>query len=195
MQHDTREGWLNAAARALAYLFEENGHELPPMRFSCSLPSGGVRSATIGQCWYGAEHTEDGITQIMVSPRLADPIDVLSTLTHEITHAVLPVGVQHGPPFTRLGKRIGLEGAGKSMGAGPALREVLADVARQLGPYPHGAIKVGAAKKQTTRQLKLVCPECGSISRASRKVIDEGAPFCGNFDAHGDDPGPRMEEE
>lgn len=33
-------------------------------------------------------------------------------------------------------------------------------------------------KKQTTRHIKCVCPECGYVARITRKWINAGCPAC-----------------
>ena len=194
---NTREEWLLAGAEALRARFGASAVTVPPVRVAVSLPSGGMRSNTIGQCWYAGVAVEDDITQIFVSPKLAQPVEVLSVLLHELVHAALPVGTQHGPAFKKLGAAVGLTGKPKHMGVEPGdpAHAELTALAAELGPYPHAAIKAGAEKKQTTRQRLMVCPGCDSKLRGSKLVIEAGPPFCGNDDAHGGEPGPRMEPQ
>jgi predicted RNA-binding Zn-ribbon protein involved in translation (DUF1610 family) len=39
-------------------------------------------------------------------------------------------------------------------------------------------LRVANTKKQTTRLLRLVCPNCGAVLRATRKFLAAGRPTC-----------------
>ena len=104
-----REAWLQAAASFL--LDHIVAHDLPrvEVRVSCGWPvRGGVarRRTVIGQC-FPPSLCKDGTPQIFISPRLADSIDVLGTLLHELLHA--SVGCQHGhkKPFSQAARKVG----------------------------------------------------------------------------------------
>lgn len=65
--------------------------------------------------------------------------------------------------------------------AGDKLKKALAQIARDLGAYPHAALNpnMRPTKKQSTRLLKMVCMKDGYTIRTTRKWIDElGAPTC-----------------
>lgn len=188
-----RETWLEGATRALRPLFESKGHPYPatPVRVSCSLPSKSALSAKarrIGECW-SPSASKDGTTEIFVSPTIDDPVEVLEILVHELVHYV--VGVEHGhrKPFGKCARAVGLEGRLTSTHAGSDLRLTLKRIAERLGAYPHAALRGSNRPKQSTRLVKVSCPECGYPVRVTRKWLDGvGAPCC---PAHG----LQMEEE
>lgn len=163
MKHSTRESWLIEAADHIALLFaqtKEDGEpvNVPGVRVSCGFPAGNVRKV-IGQCW-STESAEDGVSQVFISPRLAEPIEVLATLIHELVHAVIDdVKVGHKGRFRKLAIQMGLEGKMTATHASEALVEILKPIIDSLGPYPHSALNLTLApvKKQATRMLKASC--------------------------------------
>lgn len=164
MTFETREGWLNEACSKLPEHLIKVGFSFPAalpsdLRVSCGFPSTRALSAKkrrIGECWHGGEPN----TQIYISPLLENPLDVLSTLVHELLHATLPKGTQHKAPFKRAMKELGLEGKPIETIPGETLTCCLNDLSKELGLYPHKAITANELlkKKQTTR-LRLY--ECG----------------------------------
>ena len=63
---------------------------------------------------------------------------------------------------------------------GEELAEKLEKIGEKLGPYPHASLMINKREgKQTTRLLKVQCPECGYVARVTRKWLDEvGGPLC-----------------
>lgn len=51
---------------------------------------------------------KDGINQIFISPVLDDPMVVLSTLAHELVHAIDDCKHSHGPVFKKISKDLKL---------------------------------------------------------------------------------------
>jgi hypothetical protein len=45
-------------------------------------------------------------------------------------------------------------------------------------PYPHATIDKSGRKKQATRMLKVVCPECDYTVRTTQQWIDTRLPIC-----------------
>jgi hypothetical protein len=175
----TREEWLRWGVAELAPRFAEGGYPLPPVHVSVGFPSSGGRSAkrrVIGECWNGSA-SADGKAHIFISPVLVTGADALDTLVHELCHAVTP-GAKHNAPFVRAGRAVGLT-AGKptSLGAGPELRAVLERLNAD-SPYPHAALKAGCGptKTQSTRMIKMVCPDCGYTARTTRKWLETVGP-------------------
>lgn len=86
----------------------------------------------------------------------------------------------HKGNFTRIARAIGLEGKMTATHAGEALGRILADVAADLGDYPHAALTpaLSGVKKQSTRMIKVVCPEDGYIVRTTAKWLEVGMPSC-----------------
>ena len=179
-KHETREVWLHEAAIALAPLFAANDGRYPnKYRVSCGFPGGGSKLKRIGECWYSSASADKSV-EIFISPVAARPQDVVAILAHELVHACLPADAKHGAKFKRLAYAIGLEGKPTSTVAGPAFTAFIQPVLEALGDYPHAQMNFSTqGKKQTTRMLKCVCPECGYTARTTQKWIDEaGAPHC-----------------
>jgi hypothetical protein len=73
-----------------------------------------------------------------------------------------------------------LSGKMRATVASPALTERLAEFLQVTGPYPHARLTAAdrPTKKDGTRLLKVVCPECGYTVRVTRKWLDVGLPVC-----------------
>lgn len=175
----TREGWLTAAAGALAPVFAAADIELPAsVAVSCGFPGGAPILKTIGQCWKTATAL-DGRAHIFVSPLLHDPVEVLEVLAHELVHAVDDCEHKHRGPFAKMARAIGLEGKLTATHAGPELRLWLEQIAAELGDYPHaGLVPETKPKTQSTRMRKVECPACGYIVRTTAKWLAVGVPTC-----------------
>lgn len=188
--HDTREGWLREAADLLrqdVFSYDDDGvrttFEVPDFRISVGWPKG-KRSDTkvIGECFNEA-WSEDGVSQIFISPVLKDTMELLGCLTHEMIHAHDACMSGHRGNFAYIFKHIGMTGKRTQCAAGEELRLKFADIAIKLGKYPHSRMKrgnaaAGSQKKQTTRMLKIACPDCGCAGRMARSWIDKGLPTC-----------------
>jgi len=82
----------------------------------------------------------------------------------------------HSGAFKRAHTAVGLTGSAKASTVGDELKATLAAMAARLGDYP-GGLKdrsglSSAAPKQTTRMLKVECPQCGFTFRTTLKWID-----------------------
>lgn len=180
----TREEWLIAAADQL----RENvfgDHEVPAFRVSVGWPGGrGTKTTTVGQCW-NTLASEDQVPQVFISPTIKDRSEVLRILTHEMIHVFDDCASGHRGQFLRVFRAIGMTGKATECDATEELRLTLADIADELGAYPHGALRKASPRaktgepKQTTRMLKLAAPTCcGYTVRTTQKWIDEGLPTC-----------------
>lgn len=172
-----REEWLNAALDEMRPWFEEAGAPIPPkVRASIGWMGGrGRKSSTIGQCW-GPEQVKDHTPAIFIIPSIDDPVTILDILTHEAVHAAGKMN--HRKEFSDLAKKIGLEKPWTATKASPELLEKLKALAEKLGPFDHAAIRKSAIKVQTTRLLKVECPDCGYTARITQKWLDVGFPTC-----------------
>ena len=185
----TREEWLLTAVDVMRPWFEEAGTPLGWVRVSVGWPAGrSAKANTIGQC-FKESLVADGQPAIFISPVLTDPIEVLSTLVHELVHAALPV-IQnpHRGAFVKLAKAVGLTGKWTATVAGEDLKARLVTLAGLLGPFGHAAVSKGGKGRrvQGTRMLKVQCDACGCVVRMTRKWLDEvGAPRCGCGDEAG----------
>lgn len=177
-----REQWLtNAVGLMRDRLFTAHGFRIPEkVRISCGFPEGGGKKR-IGECWKPAS-SADKVGEIFVHPKLADPVEVLAVVAHEVIHAVNHAAGQdgHGKVFRDIALKVGLEGRMTTTHAGPELVPVLKDYAAFLGPYPHGSLLqgMGPTKKQSTRLLKVLCPGCGYTIRVTQTWVDVGLPVC-----------------
>lgn len=174
----TREAWLLQAVEALRPDFEAAECPIPErVAVSVGWPYG-TRKA-IGQCW-AAETSTDKAPAVFISPKLADPLEVLATLVHELVHA--GGRTSHKADFGRAARALGLTGKMTATIASDGLRERLSALSEQLGTYGHAEIKVNALtmKTQGTRMLKVECPNgTGYKVRMTRKWLEDfGAPLC-----------------
>jgi hypothetical protein len=178
-----REAWLLALAEKLRPDFTAHGAMIPTkLRISCGWPSTRAlsgRNRAIGECWTPTA-SQDGTTEIFVSPCIDAPLMVAEILVHELVHAAVGTECGHKGAFKRLACMIGLEGPMRSSHAGEALRERLNILIAELGSYPHATLDAaqGSRKKQTTRLLKVLCPVCGYTVRTTRQWLAQGLPTC-----------------
>ncbi len=158
-----REWWLYHAAVFLFQLLEEVGVVPVPVRVSCGWPShGGMGQGkhVIGQC-FAQEVCADGVSQIFISPRIAESIQVLGTLLHELIHAAVGCEYGHGKQFSQVARRVGLSGPPTAtiVDAGSPLYTVLQQFVTEQGAYPHAPIRAIQKQKAGSR-LRLFECEC-----------------------------------
>ena len=179
--HATREDWLTAAIYELRPVFAGHGITLPArIRATCGLPSTFTRSGTLAECWADTD-SADQTHEIMVSPTLADPAQVLAQLVGALAHAA-PGAMSHtSNAFIEAAANLGLCPTGdnwRQVQGAEDFPQAYAGVLSSLGAYPHAPLNVGTKKTQTTRMLKLVCPLCGYTIRTSGKWLSTGLPVC-----------------
>jgi hypothetical protein len=176
--HTTREGWLTAAVDGVRPWFDEVGVTLPDkIRVACGWSK---RAGTaIGWCWK-SEASADGTNELLISPETDEPAKALATLVHELIHASDNGESKHAGYFRETALALGLTGKMTATRAGDALQARLDKLADSLGPYPHAAINplMSATPKQTTRMIKLTCPDDGYTVRTTKRWIDVGMPSC-----------------
>lgn len=174
-----REEWLKSATEKLCDRF--NLGELD-VHVSVGWPSrGGLSSKkrVVGQCWK-PETSRDGNSHIFISPMLEEPTYVLAVLLHELIHAWDRGENGHRGPFIDMAKKAGLEKPWTSTRAGVDLQQRLVILSGELGTYPHIVLEptVVERKVQSTRMLKLTCPNDGYLVRTTAKWLDIGVPTC-----------------
>lgn len=189
----TREEWLTKLTdKHLRDLFAKSGAKIPlKLRISCGWPSSralGKKLRTVGQCW-SPTASADKTTEIFISPVLQDAVEVAAVLVHELVHGAVGNEAGHGPIFKELAKSVGLVGPMRSTEAGEWLKTFLAAAIKDVGSYPHATLDMSQVKKQSTRLLKVCCPnpECDFLLenekpysvRMSAGVYDAGSPRCG----------------
>lgn len=185
MSFKTRESWLNKAVEILSEtVFAEAALKLPKtVKVSCGWPThgalAGAKGRTIGQCFKTVCSTE-GHNEIFISPVLADGLEVLACLVHEMVHAVDDCVHGHGPLFKKMAHACGLVGKATATTAGDELKKVLTSIIEEsLGEYPHATLDVSKqVKKQTTRLIKCHCDSCGYTIRTTRAWINQAIPDC-----------------
>lgn len=178
----TREEWLQRAVPVLIDLLRGVGAPAFAVpQVSVGFPSRRALSAknrAIGQCW---TIPGDRASHIFVSPVLAEPLDVLAVLLHELIHAAVPKAGHKGE-FRTLAKATGLIGKMTSTEAGPELLKRLNVLLSEIGAYPHHVLTADEAEaaipKQGARMLKIECPDCGYTCRTSAKWLALGLPTC-----------------
>jgi len=181
-----REEWLESAVAEVRPVFTVFGSPLPKqIRVTCGFPSRNARSRlrSVGEHW-SPKASSDGTHEILISPVLSASLDVLGTLVHELCHAATD-GDGHGAKFTRLARKMSLEGKPTETTAGDKFKTAFADLLDGLGMYPHAKLNVGFDKKtQSTRMHKASCQHCGYTIRLSQKWANVGIPDCPDTD-HG----------
>lgn len=183
MEQQTREQWLMNATDALRPLFAQHGHTIPAnVKATCGFPSRGalsLRKRTIGQCW-DQDASSAKVFEIFVSPVLAEPVEVLGVLAHELVHATVGTKCGHKKPFKQLATAIGLEGKMTETTTGETFKRFAASTLKSIGEYPHAELNPRSMlRKQGTRMVKCECEECGYTVRTTRKWIETcGAPIC-----------------
>jgi hypothetical protein len=181
MTHPTREDWLTAAIASLRPVFAGHGLSLPArIRATCGLPSTFSRSGTLAECWADTD-SADQTHEVMVSPTLADPAQVLAQLVGALAHAA-PGAMSHtSGAYIEAAANLGLCPVGdnwRQVAGAEDFAAQYAQVLQTLGTYPHAALNVGVKKTQSTRMLKATCPTCGYTVRLSAKWAALGLPTC-----------------
>lgn len=137
-----RESWLEAAIIALdKKFFNANGYDLPEkLQVSCGFPRASSGKA-IGQCWNPSSSTNK-TTHMFICPSIAEPIQVLAILLHEMIHAAVGTEAGHRGPFRKLVKEFGLAGkmTATFVEEGGELWDTLCVMRDRLGVYPHAAM-------------------------------------------------------
>jgi len=179
---NTREAWLSELTDRLRPVFTGIGYPLPEkIRASCGFSSKGAlakKKQRIGEAW-SSDHSEDKHFETFVSPLLSDALEVAVVQVHELCLCAAGLGCKHRKPFTTAAKAIGLEGKMTATVAGEDLKSTLRIFINEIGPYPHAKLVHSSnPKKQGTRMLKVVCPECEYTVRTTRKWLDVGVPTC-----------------
>lgn len=178
--HSNREEWLKTAVAELRPVFDAVSFTLPEkIRVTCGFPSSRARANNrfIGEHWSPAA-SNDNHHEILISPVVDDPVQVFSTLVHELCHAATD-GHGHDRVFARCARSLWLEGKPTSTVAGETFKQNFANLLESLGSYPHARLNIEALrKKQSTRMLKAVCPCCGYTVRLSQAWANQGLPVC-----------------
>lgn len=175
-----RQAWLEAATAALRSRFASAGYSVPDaLRVSCGFPKGSHgRAKAIGQCW-ATEASSDSHNEIFISPELGDAVRIFGVIAHELAHAAVGVDKGHKRPFKQCAVAVGLCGKMTATDETPEFQAWASGEIARIGAYPGGTLISIGRKKQTTRLLKCVCPDCDYTARVTRKWVESaGAPIC-----------------
>lgn len=175
----TREQWLE---RGAALIRESLIPQL--QRYRCRVSCGWPHKAAVART--ARRVVSAGFPSIQPTTRVTtfsslrrfDPIEVLQTLAHELVHVAAGPKVGHKGAFVKIAKSIGFKAPWTSTPASLELIERLNGLLVNLGPYPHAAIHKSGRKRQGTRMLKVICPECGYTVRTTQQWINTGLPIC-----------------
>lgn len=176
-QYFDREDYLVRAVAELKSSGILASYPVPYVWLSVGWPLGSRKA--IGQCHHGIVLSEDKHDHIFISPVLQED-RVLDVLIHELGHAALGHDVPaHKKEFRDFMRATGLTGKPTATTAGPELESKLKAIREHLGPYGHKRLdKAEKRKVQSTRMIKLECPDCGYVVRAAKKWIETGLPLC-----------------
>lgn len=191
IKFETREEWLAAAVEALRIRMtcipakvsaKCAAGVLPRIHVSIGFPkAGGSHSGgkAIGQCW-PTPSSSDRRNHVFISPELSNPVEIISTLAHELCHVVDDCRNSHRGPFVKMVRAIGLVGKPTRTVAGPEFAAWAAELAYELGEFPSGSLSYATRKKQTTRMIKIQCSnaDCGYTARTTAQWIKVGMPTC-----------------
>jgi len=178
MTYQTREEWLTAATtHARNHL-----QNLPSrIRVACGFPSTYKRSSTLAESWPDTS-SADGTFEVLISPTVAQPAEVLALLISQLAHALPGALTLASQTYRDAVINAGLAPATpddwKTLLEGPDFMDLWQVTLEALGPYPHAAIITGQTKTQSTRMLKLCCPSCGYTVRTTAKWLKVGLPIC-----------------
>ena len=164
-------------------MFKQAGAPLPlNVRVTCGFPSksaGRSSKQRVGECW-SADVSGDQTIEIIVSMVIDDDLRALDILAHELVHAAVGLKCGHKGPFKTGALKIGLTGKMTETTIGDELKAKLEAIAKKLGEYPHAKISTTARKKQSTRQFRIKCNDCGAKWRMARSwaVQATRCPVC-----------------
>ena len=205
---NTREEWLTAAANELAKLYTRNNPEaiayfLAATRWSCSAPK--TRRARVmstmyepGQRGWASSSNDDdpGATEgavkfeVFIRAEVSNEIAVLREIAINI-HRIACTST--GSRYTSRNAMAAAYDVWVMPGAMRSWSDWAFDLDRAstwwadvgdelLGNYPHDQVsqEAIAKRRQTTRQLKLLCSGCGFIARCTWTALQrsEGTPTC-----------------
>ncbi len=174
MKYATREAWLQDAAAELSPLITAASNCTPPknLRVACGFPSTFRRSGALGET-FAPKDSADGATEILISPTLSDPGEVLAVLARQ-----LMLTVASGAALSRAFASAGITPGKPNAVPAIALCPTIPDLAASLGDYPHAELSLADRPKAPTRLLKGLCPSCGYTIRLSLKWAQQGMPTC-----------------
>ena len=174
-----REDWLREVASSMSSWFDDLGFPLPSFEVRSGFTSIGRRSTNITESW-----TEDDGASfvIFVRPDRSEEIDVAAALAFQLCRIAVGQQDSHGFLFRHLAISVGLRGRKTESPPGTLFKELVKPVLKQAGPMPSPEMTPTDKERkpsQTTRLIKVSCPECGYVARVARKWLEDvGPPHC-----------------
>lgn len=156
-----RERWLIQALELLRDgVFSPRDRRLPPLKVTVSLPYTRDQKATLIQ-YFPPALNKDKIGQLLLNPSVDNGIEAVRHLYRASETQIARSGpdarpLPHGPDETKM----------------------LQAIVSALGPYPNAALLLPDKFTQDTRMLKISCPHCGYLARATARWISTGLPTC-----------------
>ncbi len=157
-----RHRWLDAGLQELGHWVRGRGFAMPD---AVAYPAMPPRYAHPVGLWLGPGNYRPGPGRIFVAERLADGVEILLTLLHEIVHGMLVEG-GHGPRFLRRCEDLGIvRSAGREM-PDPQFGRWIDRFIASFGPYPTGR-RPSAAQQHPLKRAFVTrhlcwCPWCGA---------------------------------
>ena len=180
-----REAWLNKATDLINNHYAKKGYSLEDIRseimISCGYPPNtrtGSKNTTFG-VHINPLASESGKHEIFLNPIMANSLEVIDVLAHELVHAIQThlfpkCKKAHGKEFIKICKAVDMTGSKKfaQAEASEDFKKDLNDIIHKIGEYPHSAINLNAKrKKQSTRNIKVECSNCSYSYRTSKTNI------------------------
>tara|TARA_B100000674_G_C37580951_1_gene796285 strand:+ start:104 stop:673 length:570 start_codon:yes stop_codon:yes gene_type:complete len=172
-----KETWLKSAVADITGYFGKFGYKIPPVNVTIGWTSYGKRSNAVGECW-PRKAASDKRNVIFVNPNHGDSENILSTLIHELVHAVDDCKHAHGKEFRKIATDIGLEGKMRSTVPGAALSAYIERLIKKIGPYPGSLLTVVSEARAVRQTPKAKCPSCSYRASVPREMVEYGPPLC-----------------
>lgn len=176
-----REQWLNDVAD---FIYDKIALEYEPavarenIRLSIGFMPNGAGSSAIGVCHY-ENNSAGNYREIFIKPtlgasNLVECIETAQVVAHEVTHAILPAKIGHGPRFARIIKNyLGAEGKPTATVAGPRFTLMIKDFIEELGYLPHSKMIENIEGKGSTT-VAVRCTGAETCPGASDKSLAQG---------------------
>jgi len=175
-----RERYLQRATSKFRAAWAKRGITVPAdVQVTCGFPGGGSPTKRIGECW-PRSRSASKVNEVMINPTVDVTGMALDILGHELLHAVDDCQSKHGTAFSRNSRMVGYSGGKHSTSETPEAKKLIAKIAKSLGEYPHGAVKL--VKKEKKESSGLHGCECGcgnKVFATAKKLEDFGFPACG----------------
>jgi len=176
----TRELWLQRAADKLKTMIEAEGFKVPRVHVSVGFPSKGATSTkrrVIGQCWSGTT-SADGAPHLFISPVLKARDTILSTLLHEMIHAVVGTEAGHKGEFIVLAKKLGFTKPWTSTPSTPELQSRLVTLSTKLPEQDFPALEATSLRGAQKTRYRLYECEHGQKLRAATDTLAATCEEC-----------------